>query len=188
MQLDAPFKLLQNNVDITALRQAVLGVTEEEWNLNQYRQQQFTVAKDVETLLFKINGDNLSSGENPAHTDIWEESWSKWKHLVNPIVEQSTQGYLGVENMFINKCLIPRLRPNMEIPEHIDVADSFTYSHRIHVPLITNPDVVFMIDGVHCVMEEGKAYEINNKAPHSVVNNGTTPRIHLLFDMYIPKG
>lgn len=187
MFLDVPYKEVKSGLDISELKKAVLNATEEEWNLNQYRQQKFAVAKDVETLLFKINGNNVSSGDNPARTNTWEEAWSKWKDLVDPVVKEAISGYEGHEKAFVNKCLIPRMRPGTEIPEHKDLSVVFNVSHRIHVPLVTNPDVYFMIDGERCVMEEGNAYEINNKAIHSVANRGAEPRIHLLFDIYIPK-
>lgn len=187
MRLPVPCKKLQEGLDISALREAVLSTTEKEWNENQFRQERFEVARDVESILFKMNGSDLLVGDNASKTEVWEDTWNKWKDLVNPVINQAIRGYKGKEIAFVNKCMIARLRPNKKIEKHIDAALSFNCSHRIHVPLFTNPDVEFIVDGERVIMDEGNAYEISNKDEHSVVNKGSTPRIHLLFDIYIPK-
>ena len=53
MRLPVPCKKLQDNLDISALREAVVNLTEEEWNKNQFRQERFEVARDVESILFR---------------------------------------------------------------------------------------------------------------------------------------
>ncbi len=71
------------------------------------------------------------------------------------------------------------------IEEHYDAAPSFAVGHRIHVPLCTNADVTFTIDGDPYKLEVGKAYELNNLVDHGVVNEGVEDRYHLIFD-YVP--
>ena len=65
------------------------------------------------------------------------------------------------------------------------VAADFGLGHRIHVPIVTNPRVRFMIDGRPYQLEVGQAYEINNQKTHSVMNKGDTDRINFIFD-YVP--
>jgi hypothetical protein len=190
MYLDVPFKKIKNNLSISSLRDAVLGASEEEWYANILRKKvSGKIGREVETILFNLNGTGVPGNieHDPSKTFFWEDTWGKWKHLVEPIIKEVIAEYEGHEEAFINKCLIPRMRPNTVIPEHIDISQSFNVSHRIHIPLVTNPDVYFMIDGDRCIMEEGTAYEINNKVMHSVENRGTETRIHLIFDIYIPK-
>ena len=62
---------------------------------------------------------------------------------------------------------------------------SFLVSHRIHVPITTDPRVRFMIDGRPYHLEVGQAYEINNQQQHSVMNNSKDDRITFIFD-YLP--
>ena len=72
------------------------------------------------------------------------------------------------------------------IAPHRDTHQSFCNSHRIHIPITTNPGVRFMIDGrPHC-FEVGQAYEINNQKNHSVMNHGDEDRITFIFD-YMPR-
>lgn len=53
---------------------------------------------------------------------------------------------------------------------------------RLHIPIITNPDVIFMLDDMRLIMNEGECWYINANFTHSVVNNGPTDRIHLVID------
>lgn len=53
---------------------------------------------------------------------------------------------------------------------------------RLHIPIITNPDVVFMLDDQRLIMNEGECWYINANFTHSVVNNGSEDRIHLVID------
>jgi Aspartyl/Asparaginyl beta-hydroxylase len=55
---------------------------------------------------------------------------------------------------------------------------------RIHVPLVTNRETEFIIDGREYGMWVGGSYMVNISREHSVVNNGKTPRIHFMFDCY----
>ena len=71
------------------------------------------------------------------------------------------------------------------IKPHHDKHPSFHYGHRIHIPIVTNPRVRFMIDGRPQKMSIGEVYEINNQKKHSVMNKGSEGRINFIFD-YIP--
>lgn len=57
---------------------------------------------------------------------------------------------------------------------------------RVHVPVVTNADCWFMFaehDGVKVHFEAGKAYSFDTLQPHAFGNDGTTERVHLLFDV-----
>jgi hypothetical protein len=74
------------------------------------------------------------------------------------------------------------MEPGQVHPAHRDEQPPYWIA-RIHVPLITNPGVVFtMEDGEHR-MEVGKAYRMNTLATHAVANHGDTTRVHLVFDI-----
>ena len=53
---------------------------------------------------------------------------------------------------------------------------------RLHVPIVTNPGVEFVIDGERVVMEAGACWYINANLTHRVANHGDTDRIHLVVD------
>lgn len=55
-------------------------------------------------------------------------------------------------------------------------------SFRLHIPIITNPDVVFILDEKRIVMNEGECWYMDANFTHSVRNEGTADRIHLVID------
>lgn len=55
--------------------------------------------------------------------------------------------------------------------------------HRLHIPLVTHPDVTFTIDGDDFHLEPGRLYDLNNAVLHSVENRSDVMRIHLMADM-----
>tara|TARA_B100000508_G_C11452960_1_gene275121 strand:+ start:634 stop:1323 length:690 start_codon:yes stop_codon:yes gene_type:complete len=76
-----------------------------------------------------------------------------------------------------------KLDPGSVIHEHSD--DGLGYEDgrfRIHVPILTNDDVEFVLDGKKVVMKEGECWYGNFNKPHSVANHGSTPRVHLVMD------
>ena len=48
---------------------------------------------------------------------------------------------------------------------------------------MTHPDVNFQVDGERFTLEEGHLYELNNTRRHSVRNESSLDRVHLLVDM-----
>lgn len=53
---------------------------------------------------------------------------------------------------------------------------------RLHIPIITNPNVIFILDSKRLIMNEGECWYINANFTHSVANNGSEDRIHLVID------
>jgi hypothetical protein len=65
--------------------------------------------------------------------------------------------------------------PGTRLIPHQDSSDKF----RVHVPIYTNKDSNWIIDGEEYHMEPGWAYVVNTSLIHSVANTGNTDRIHL---------
>jgi quercetin dioxygenase-like cupin family protein len=55
-------------------------------------------------------------------------------------------------------------------------------SFRLHIPIITNPDVEFILDGKRLIMNGGECWYIDANFEHSVANRGKQDRIHLVID------
>ena len=179
MRISSDYKIIAEDVDISKIRQEILSTEDSEWEQNTFRQDTFLdVTKDTETIILKFNFD-----DNPADTTEFSDVIDRWYPILEPVIAIILEKY---PNTFMNKCMLPKLKAGGEIVEHIDMGKSLTWSHRIHVPIITNKDVIFNINNTSFNMEEGKIYEINNQELHSVVNGGETDRVHLLIDLY-PK-
>jgi quercetin dioxygenase-like cupin family protein len=55
-------------------------------------------------------------------------------------------------------------------------------SFRLHIPIITNSEVEFILDGKRLIMNEGECWYIDANFIHSVANRGKQDRIHLVID------
>lgn len=53
---------------------------------------------------------------------------------------------------------------------------------RLHIPIITNSEVEFILDGKRLIMNEGECWYIDANFIHSVTNRGNEDRIHLVID------
>lgn len=87
---------------------------------------------------------------------------------------------------FIRASLL-RLQPGGELPESRDTAFSMTHSHRVHAPIISNPQVRLTVGRETLHIPEGEIFEINNRRPYSLRNEGEEPCVHLVLD-YVLNG
>ena len=83
-------------------------------------------------------------------------------------------------------CMIVILPVDGEIPIHADSGEFLTLVRRVYIPLQTNQNVEYTIDGKIHQFQEGYAYEINNCMSHGVKNKGETDEIHLVID-FLPN-
>lgn len=53
---------------------------------------------------------------------------------------------------------------------------------RLHIPVTTNSEVEFILNGEQLIMKEGECWYTNVNFEHSVANRGKQARIHLVID------
>lgn len=53
---------------------------------------------------------------------------------------------------------------------------------RFHIPVITNKQVEFFLEGEQMHLQEGECWYMNFNLPHSLHNKSNTERIHLVID------
>ena len=76
-----------------------------------------------------------------------------------------------------------RLAPGSLIKEHRDHDLAFEEGKvRVHVPVVTNADVEFRLNGERCLMPAGSSWYLRLSDPHSVANRGMSDRVHLVID------
>lgn len=77
-----------------------------------------------------------------------------------------------------------RLDPGGVIKEHRDYDLGHAEGEvRLHVPIVTNPQVEFHLRNRRVVMGPGECWYLDLGHPHRVVNRGDTARIHLVIDL-----
>lgn len=79
-----------------------------------------------------------------------------------------------------------RLSAGSVVREHRDLNLGYEDGEiRLHIPVVTNPDVEFLLNRERVRMGEGECWYNNLSLPHSVANRGTHDRIHLVIDMQV---
>jgi hypothetical protein len=53
---------------------------------------------------------------------------------------------------------------------------------RLHVPIVTSPEVEFFLNGQRVVMHEGECWYLDLSRPHRVENRSQIDRVHLVID------
>lgn len=76
------------------------------------------------------------------------------------------------------------LEPGGVIKEH---CDSFLSTDvvRLHIPVVTHPDVEAYIGGRKCDWKEGELWYGDYSLPHSAVNRSPITRVHLVLDALV---
>jgi len=82
---------------------------------------------------------------------------------------------------------ISRLLPHSIIRPHRDIcgeAASVVFDQvRLHIPIITNHQVVFIVGRQSLRLRPGRLYYIDFTKRHWVLNDGNEPRVHLILDL-----
>jgi hypothetical protein len=69
-----------------------------------------------------------------------------------------------------------------DVPRHVDINYYWRTHLRIHIPVITNPDVAFVCGDESVHMAAGDCWVFDSFLPHTVRNRGSEQRIHLVLD------
>jgi Aspartyl/Asparaginyl beta-hydroxylase len=72
------------------------------------------------------------------------------------------------------------------IKEHKDAELAFEHGEiRIHIPVVTNELVDFILDKERILLHEGECWYMNFNLPHAIENRSTVARIHLVIDAVV---
>jgi hypothetical protein len=188
-----------NNPDASYLQ---LG-KEKEFHLNKFVHED-EIGKGVseyyrQLSLTEYNGyaDNIKPNNKSIAT--YKASTIKNSKKYNPVLDERNytkrkdicSGYwntiLDTFKSPVTRTRFAFLAPNHKIKPHIDY--NTTYSIRIHIPIITNPDsylCAYNHDGTimkhHCPADGG-VWFLNTGMMHWAENNGSSPRIHLIISL-----
>jgi hypothetical protein len=165
-------------LDIVALVQAVRQIGEAEWDAeNRRKENAFSCFRETRHIIGRFNNGQRPEGYHA--TPFWE----RWSALLLPVMTHVAAHYDLAEPDF-PKVMLARLAAGGTIDPHSDIGVSNHLAHKIHVPLVTNPQVWFQVGAERFQLATGFAYELNNLEVHSVVNRGDEDRIHLIFELF----
>lgn len=172
-------------VDIEPLLTAVRGACDADWDADEALRKRLSPYRQTRSIfLYFATLAEVPLDRLPVQADIPRRSgWPAFEPIVAPIRSELLRAYSpgGV----VLRCQLAMLSAGGSIAAHRDSGPLLKLSHRIHVPLVTYPEVRFLIDGMDHKFEPGVAFELNNQRVHCVENPTRWPRTHLIFD-YLP--
>lgn len=114
---------------------------------------------------------------------ITDLTWHDFGHVARPIVGQLTPYFPA--NALTTQWMLSVVMPGHSIEPHRDT-QAPSWMCRVHVPLTSNDQSSFVVEGAAHRLWVGEAYKVNTEAEHSVSNYGAIPRIHFMFDVMVP--
>jgi quercetin dioxygenase-like cupin family protein len=190
VNIDDNFRRI-GSANIEEMKALVSQFSADEWDKTDVRQQRYEAHTDTQVIPLVYDDDfrHTEPTRQPA-LKIFERAIRPSLAVIVDFYDQSPRGKELTEKFglgyFVRANLV-RLTPGGTIAEHRDKGFSLTHAHRVHVPVITNDQVRFTVGNEALNIPEGEIYEINNRRVHSVQNNGTESRVHLVLD-YVLKG
>lgn len=177
MKLDTKVKTL-GPVNYEPLKAAACNARPDLWYSDKLRQQSFDVHAQTQSIIL------LFTEGWPEMNVEQRQGWSLYSNIAAPVMRQIIKRHYSIHGTVI-RAMFAKLIAGGVIEEHMDKHPSFSVAHRIHVPLMTNDDVDFIIDDEIFHLKEGMAYEVSNLDFHSVKNRSNVDRVHFIFD-YVP--
>ncbi|MEX2126063.1 MAG: aspartyl/asparaginyl beta-hydroxylase domain-containing protein [Woeseia sp.] len=178
------------DIDTAELKELLKNLTEEQWQTFGLRQKRYEVHQHTQTIGLVYDPDFRHSHPTRLPTlEVFASAlrpilWMTADHFeetrsAQQLIRENGVGY------FIRASLV-RLKAQCSIAEHMDMNFSLTHSHRVHLPIITNGQVLFTVGKETINLREGQLTEINNRRLHSVHNGGANDRVHLILDFVLP--
>lgn len=82
----------------------------------------------------------------------------------------------------LSRSRLMKLEPGAEVRLHVDLNYHWFSRVRIHIPVVTRPEVIFQCGGEQLHMGAGECWLFDSWRRHRVVNGSALARIHLVVD------
>lgn len=165
MKLEAPFIKLPFRFDAARLQEEVAAFPAEAWVRHPNN-------LDGNSALRLIT---VGGGEN----DDVAGPMAMTPHLKASPYLQQVLAHFGV---VWSRSRLMKLGPGAQVPLHTDINYHWFHRVRMHVPIVTTPDVKFFCDDQVVHMGQGESWIFDNWRTHKVENGSDIERIHLVAD------
>lgn len=169
MRLDQPIVRLPISIDINSLISDVASIPEDAW-----RPHPEGMPGNSALPLVSVMGD--------PHNDSVVGPMRPTPHLETlPSIVNVMAGLTGL-GCPIGRTRLMRIDIESEVTSHVDT-NRYWWDHlRVHIPIITDPAVLFHVGDESVHMEPGSCWVFDTWKPHRVENPVDAPRIHLVID------
>ena len=165
MKLDHEFYRLPLSFDIERLRKEAAGFAASDWQKHP-SDYKGNLAVPLVSVNGEINDDFAGVMKTTSHLEK------------SPYMQQVIAAFQSV----ISRSRLMLLEGRQEVPLHSDINYHWWSRVRIHVPIITTPDVIFHCGDQQVHMAPGEAWIFDSWKMHRVVNPSGKTRIHLVID------
>lgn len=165
MRLAKPFFQLPVLFDVERLQAEVAALPAEAWVSHPD-----SVPGNSATRLISAGGAETDN----VHGQMLPTPWL----AAMPYARQVLAGF----GVVWSRSRLMRLAPGAGVPEHADINYHWHTRVRLHIPILTRPQVRFHCDGETVHMASGEAWIFDNWRRHHVENGSDEDRIHLVAD------
>ena len=165
MRLSRPFYRLRARFDVARLRAEVAALPGSAWAKHPNE-----IRGNSSMRLISVDG-----GENDDVNGVMRQT----PHLAQSPYLRQVLASFGV---VWSRSRLLRLAPGAGVPEHADINYHWFNRVRLHIPLITRPEVRFYCGDQSVHMAAGEAWLFDNWRLHRVENPTPDERIHLVAD------
>tara|TARA_R110002074_G_scaffold109569_1_gene236208 strand:+ start:174 stop:740 length:567 start_codon:yes stop_codon:yes gene_type:complete len=170
---------LINNINIDFVKK-ILDENNHLWDIDESRQKNFAVHKKTKSIIL-IWTDNNNKFDKKINNNLIT--------LFNPFIDDllnKLKQKFNYDNYCILKLVFVKLLPHSDILPHIDGDKMIRLPNRIHIPIISNSDVITNINDKQFYMKPGNIYNFNNTLIHGINNKSDICRVHCIID-YMDK-
>lgn len=175
MRLNAPVRTLFD-YPIDEILAELPAELDPVWDLFPFRQERFGVHGATRSIVFKWA---VVPAQGPHAVMTSSYAPQRLADAVAACGDRVAQVYSGE----VVSLLLAELRAGGEIPKHRDSGAMLEETHRCHLPIMTSPDVTFLIEEAPYYLRAGTVYELDNMRSHAVRNAGPSRRVHVICNI-----
>lgn len=165
MILPHPFIRLPFSFNVKQLQQEVAQFKESNWLAHPNRMQ-----GNAAIPLISVNGED---------NDEFSGHMQATPHLKKC---EYIQQVMASFDEVIARSRLMRLGPGCEVSQHVDFNYHWYSRVRIHIPIVTQPKVIFYCGDQQVHMQAGECWIFDSWRQHKVINSWSKNRTHLVID------
>lgn len=165
MRLSRPFYRLPVRFDAARLREEIAAFSADRWT----RDPRATPGNSALRLI------SVDGAENDEVDGLMQPTKAL---AAMPYARQVLESF----GVVWSRSRLMRLAPGARVTEHADINYHWHYRVRLHIPVVTQPEVSFHCGGEVAHMAAGEAWIFDNWRLHRVENPTDQERIHLVAD------
>jgi len=170
------FRRLYASVDIAPFLQE-LARNDHRWTENQQRQN-IPAQRETQTIALRARVPEPGVRMQDTHGTAWGPQAEHFPRTCE-FLEEFARKHHGE----LARAMLVRLPPGGKVHRHIDEGEYFRLRDRHHLVIDSAAGSVFSCGDERVRMRNGELWWFDNKTPHHAINDGTSWRVHLIFDL-----